>query len=129
MELTAASVYILSPSEFQYVARDDDHLGYVWFADRQPGDVRYLTISRSFEDGTVHIERDDQKWGAYGGLARVEYRGGLLRLEFEPATAAELGGIESAVIDCAGIPDVAVRLPPALTQLLAGTGVRLTAAV
>jgi hypothetical protein len=124
--MTNHQTYTLAPSEVVIVERDDDDLGYLWFADRQSGDSRYFTVTRSFRDGSIHLERDDQQWQSYGGLTSIELGGGLLTLHFDKSAAAALGGIESAVVDCQAIePALLARLEHALAPLVAGTNVAL----
>jgi hypothetical protein len=126
VELVTQPTYALTPNEVKIVERDDDDLGYLWFADRQNGDIRYVTLTRSYQDDSVHTERDDQKWQAYGGLTAVEFDGNTLAMHFDKSAAAALGGVETVRVDCrAATAEVRTRLQEALMPLLAGTNVPL----
>ena len=124
MELMIQPTYALTPSEVVVVERDDDDLGYLWFADRRNDDVRYVTLTGSYQDGSLHVERDDQTWQAYGGITAVEFDGATLALHFDKAAAAALGGIETVLVDCRSIqPSTQDRLEHLLAPLFAGTNV------
>lgn len=122
--MAAPANYTLTPNEFQVVERDDEDLGYLWFADRSNGDVRYIMLTRSYHDGKVHIERDDQKWAAYGGVTSVDFDGTSLVMRLDKSAATALGGVEMVLVDCRAIgPDTRHRLETILRPLLAGTSV------
>ena len=126
MELMTQPTYSISPSEVEIVERDDEELGYLWFADRRNGDVRYVTLTRSYRDGSVHLERDDQKWQTYGGLAAVEFDGTTLAVHLDQTATAALGGVQTVLVDCRSIdPAAQRRLDHSLAPLLAGTNVPL----
>lgn len=124
MEMTAPAIYTLTPNEFQVVERDDEDLGYLWFADRSNGDVRYIMLTRSYHDGRVHFERDDQKWAAYGGVTSVDFDGTNLVVRLDKSAATALGGVEMVLVDCRTVGlDSRRQLETTLWPLLAGTNV------
>lgn len=126
MEITTQRSYSLSPNECQIVARDADDLGYVWFANRRDLDVHYFTLTRSYAEGSVHCERDDQKWQAYGGLLEVDFDGNAVVFRFDESAAEALGGLDTVIVACQLLPpETRLALAHILASLLGGTGVSL----
>jgi hypothetical protein len=127
MELTQQQVYDICPREVVPIERDDEDVASVWFADRRGSEVRYVSVARSLPDGPVHTERDDQKWGCYGGLTRVELVGGMLSLHFDSAAAGKLGGIELMRVDCRGMTEqTRERIESVLRAMFAGSSIPMT---
>jgi len=100
MEVKTDRSYSLHPNAMEAVERDDDDLGYLWFAEKSPDQVRYVGITRSFETDELHVERDDQRWSAYGGITEVSYDGRFLRCCLDAEGANKLGGFAEILVDC-----------------------------
>ena len=127
MELTQQRVYDIRPAEVVAVERDDENLAYLWFADPRQGEVRYVSLARSLSNGSIHAERDDQKWCCYDGITAVELRGGQLLVHFDPTAAGQLGGVELVRVDCQGMNEETLeRIEHALRAMFADSGIPLT---
>ena len=73
------------------------------FADRDDDSGKqYFIIDRSEQSNEavhdmddVYIERDDQRWGGYGGIERVVLERDRLTLQFDPRMATRMGEHDS----------------------------------
>src|SRR5690349_20550719 len=70
------------------------------FADRDEGTCHYLVVQRDEERRgevlsdleNIYVERDDQRWGGYGGIERVQLDRGGMTLFLGERMAACMGG-------------------------------------
>jgi hypothetical protein len=127
MELTQQQIYDIRPSEVVAVEHDEEGLSHVWFADRQPNDIRYVCLTRAPSSQDVYTERDDQKWSCYGGVLHVSFDADKLVVDLDKSAAKALGGVESVRVDCRGLnEETSERVEKALRAIFDGTSVPLT---
>ncbi len=129
MELTQQHTYTLKASEAATAQRDDDNLSYVWFTDRSAEPPRYFSLTKSHDDGSFYSERDDQKWGVYGGVREASFDEDKLIVHFDKASADGLGGIETVVVDCSHLSESArAQVSTTLAYIFSGSKIALTIA-
>ena len=126
MELTESRVYDIKPGEVVAEERDDEGVSHLWLAVRRPQEVRYVSLSRSQGEVSVHLERDDQKWGCYDGVTGVSLDANELVVNLNRSAADSLGGVESIHVDCRGLNEETwERVSRALRAIFEGTSIPL----
>lgn len=127
MELTKQRAYEICPSEVVAVARDDDDISQLWFADNNGPEMRYVTLSRSHSEASPYVERDDQKWSCYDGITSVNLDADKLIVLLDKPAAESLGGVESICVDCRGLNEETwERIERTVHAIFDGTPVPLT---
>ena len=126
MELTDLRVYDIKPSEVVAAERDGEGISHLWLAVRRPQEVRYVSLSRSHAEVSVHLERDDQKWSCYDGVMGVSMDANELVVNLSRSAAESLGGVESIHVDCRGLNEETwERVSRAVRAIFEGTSVPL----
>ena len=82
---------------------DMEDFWLVGFADDKSMTRDYFTLQRGFEDDeqdvalgmdTYHVERNDQRWSGYGGIAAFELKRDRVKVRFTKEGAAIMGVTE-----------------------------------
>jgi hypothetical protein len=74
---------------------------FLGFANNDTGQYFWMQRGEESPDeaapdvGDVYIERDDQGWGAYGGITRVALRRDSLTVELTADVAEQVGGYDA----------------------------------
>jgi len=110
---------------------DMDELWLVGFADDEVNTRDYLTLQRAFEDdeqdvalgmNTYHVERNDQKWSGYGGIAAFELKRDRVKITFTKEGAAKMGNVTELEITFRVEGDKYLKLKDCLGKIFAGAG-------
>ena len=121
-----STVLVFVADEIAATPLDDEGVAWVFLADKQSrsaGASHYLTMSRMLDDDDgYHIERDDQGWGGYGGVAAVVLDADLLHVQLTDSGTRTLGGVREIRVSVGGHPSPLLRgLRTALEAIFAGT--------
>jgi hypothetical protein len=117
--LIQEQIYDIRPTEIEARESDDDSVALLWFADRQSDTLRYVCLSRLLDEDKIHIERDDQKWSSYDGLA-LSMDEGVLSIQLGAPTSERLGGIKTIRVDCRSVTeDTIERVEKVLKEIVA----------
>jgi hypothetical protein len=125
-----ANVLTFTTNDIAATPSDDEGVASVFVANNQGGTdaAGYFTLSRMLDDDDgYYLERDDQAWGGYGGVASIALVGSHLHVCLTELGAQALGGVTEVRVAFA--PKVFSRLPlvrEALEAIFSGTGLLTT---
>jgi hypothetical protein len=93
MDMMKVDSWHLDTNELEVVEDDDEGLTYLWLAEKTPQQIRYITFERSNDSSDVYIERDDQAWGCYDGIEKVQLDPRGLKVFLNANGQSHLGGV------------------------------------